>query len=235
MRSASVRALLLATAALCLAGCSSERHVTRPRPAPPPADSPSNAVRLFEWGWNRRNLDAFHDVLAKDFRFVFSPADSAGNGFQDHPFDRDTMLLVLQHLFVGGGTQPPATRIALNFDPVLYPLPDSRPGRDPEWHKEIVTRVDLTIKIGDELEYRIMGTARFFVVRGDSAVIPADLVAEGVGPDPRRWYIQQWNDETLSGGAAILRALPAVPGPASQTTWGDVLVLYRPVPVAPRH
>ena len=232
MRSASVRALLVAVVVLCLAGCSTEHRVTGPLPwQPPAANSPSNAIRLFEWGWNHRDLGAFRDVLTGDFRFVFALGDSAGNQFRDDPIGREDLLACLEHLFTGGGSSPPATSITLNLDPTLRALPDSRPGKNPTWHKEIVTSVDLTIKTGGDQEYRIMGNARFFVVRGDSAVIPAELA---VGPDSTRWYIQQWNDETLMGAGGTLRALPAMPQPAHNTTWGDVLALYCQVPGAAR-
>ena len=59
--------------------------------------------------------------------------------------------------------------------------------------------MDLTIKTEDDQEYRIIGNARFFVVRGDSALIPQEL---GFKPDSNRWYIDQWRDETLGGPAA---------------------------------
>ena len=60
------------------------------------------------------------------------------------------------------------------------------------------------------------------MVRGDSAAIPAEL---GFGPDSTRWYIERWEDETLSSGS---RTLPvAAPQPARNTTWGMILTLYR--------
>jgi hypothetical protein len=234
VRSASFRAAFVGVVALALSGCSIEHHVTGPLPVRAPLpNSPSNAIRLFEWGWNRRDLGAFRKVLAGDFRFVFALGDSAGGQFHDDPIGRTEMLGILEHLFVGGGSVPPATSIVLAFDPTLLPLPDSRPGLDPEWHREIVTSVDLTIKTEAGAEYHIEGNARFFVVRGDSAVIPADLAAKGIGHHSTRWYIQQWNDETLQGGT-LLRARPALPQPARNTTWGDILALYYPVPGSPR-
>lgn len=234
MRSAAICALL-AAAVLCLTGCSTEHHVTGPLPARAPmaprADSPSNAIRLFEWGWEHRDLGAFRDVLAGDFLFVFTLGDSAGYPVRHAPFGREQMLLCLTHLFVGGGSAPPATSIALTLDPTLRALPDSRVGKNGKWHKEIVTSVDLTIKLEDLTEYRVTGYARFFVVRGDSAVIPGDLVAE---PDSTRWYIDQWNDETLGGAARTLQALPVAPLPTGNATWGEILALYYQAPRVPR-
>ena len=235
MRSTAVRALLAAVLALVLFGCSVEHHVTGPlpwQPQPPVANSPVNAIRLFEWGWNHRDLETIKSLLTDDFRFVFALGDSAGNAFRDDPFVRDDMLGCLERLFTGGGSMPPATSIQLVLDPTLRALPDSRPGMNPGWHKEIVTSVDLTIKTAGDSEYRITGNARFFVVRGDSALIPQEL---GLEPDSTRWYIQQWNDETLTGAGALLRALPAMPQPTDNPTWGQLLALYYQAPGAPRH
>jgi hypothetical protein len=238
MRAAFVRILIVAIAALGLAGCASEHRVTGPLPArptaPPSPDSPANAIRRFEWGWNNREPESFRQLLAGDFRFVFALGDSAGNAFRDDPIGREEMLVCLQHLFVTGGVAPRATSIVLTLDPALVPLPDSRPGRDPKWHKEILTSVDLTIRTEDLDEFRVTGNARFFVVRGDSAVIPAELAAEGAGPDSTRWYLQEWRDETLTAGGTTLRTSPALPQGGHNTTWGDILALYSLVPGAAR-
>ena len=231
MRSTSARALLVAVVALVLSGCSVEHRVTGPfpwQPQPPVADSPTNAIRRFEWGWNRRDLGRLENLLTDDFRFVFALGDSAGNVFRDDPFGREELLVCLRNLFTGGGSAPPATSIQLVLDPTLRALPDSRPGKHPVWHKEIVTSVDLAIVTADGAEYRIMGNARFFVVRGDSALIPQ---GSGLEPDSTRWFIQQWNDETLSGAGSVgpKRAVPPdllVPQPTHNTTWGQVLALY---------
>jgi hypothetical protein len=237
MKSAFFRAALVAGVALLLSsGCSVEHHVTGPLPVRRPvANSPGNAIRVFEWGWNHRNQDSFRHVLAGDFQFVFALGDSAGQLFPGARIGRDELLEILGYMFVGGGPTPRATSVVLLLDPTLRVLPDSRLGKDPAWHKEILSAVDFTLRTEDGAEYRLAGNARFFVVRGDSAVIPADLVTEGVVPDSTRWYIDQWHDETLQG--AGLRASPAdlqAPLPARNSTWGQILALYRPPPVLAR-
>ena len=167
---------------------------------PPEPNTPQGVIRLFEWCWNNRDIALYKEIFTADFRFEFSLGDSAGNTFREHPVDRETELTIAQNLFVGGGAEPPASSIVLHLDPTLRPLSDSRPGKNPKWHKEIVTSVDLTINT-EAQEFRIMGNARFFVVRGDSALIPKEL---GFKPDTTRWYIDQWNDETLTGlGGAV--------------------------------
>jgi hypothetical protein len=238
MRSAFFRAALVAGVALVLSGCSTEDRVTGPLPVrsplPPAASTPSNAIRLFERGWTHRDPDAFREILAGDFRFNFAQRDSSGNPFRADPIGRDELLGILDHLFRGGGSAPPATRVCLVMDPALRPLPDSRPGKNPAWHQVIVTSVDLTIQTAGGPEYRVLGSARFFVARGDSAVIPADLAAQGVRPDPTRWYIDRWEDETFPEGRALPRAVPAMLQPEFSASWGYVLALYHQIPGALR-
>ena len=239
MRSAFFRAAFVAVAALILSGCSVEHRVTGPLPIRPPvapvANSPTNAIRVFEWGWNNRRQDSFRHVLAGDFQFIFAAGDSAGQFFPGARIDRDHLLEILGYMFVGGGTAPRVTSVVLALEPTLLVLQDSRPGKDPNWHKEIVSSAVITILTEAGEEYRATGYERFFEVRGDSATIPADLVTEGVVPDSTRWYIDEWQEEYAG---ALPRALPAdlqAPLPAGSTTWGRILALYRPPPVLPRH
>lgn len=206
VRAWAVALLLLGCAGGCSKPVSPVIVSTDVVPAPPTPDSPQNAVRFFEWCWSNRGINVYGRILSDDFRFIFALGDSAGNPFRDDPVTREMELNVARNLFlVGGDSAPPATSISLPMDPTLRVLPDSRPGKNAKWHKEIATGVDLTVKTEDGAEYRIMGNARFFVVRGDSALIPAEL---GFGPDSTRWYIDQWCDETWRWTGA------AVPDPA---------------------
>jgi hypothetical protein len=213
----------------CAGGCAKPFRpvVSSTLVAPAPtANSPKNAIRLFEWGWDNRDITRYEQVFAADFRFLFALGDSAGNEFRDDPFDREIELDVARHLFVGGGAVAPATSIVLNLDPTLLALADSRPGKNPRWHREIVTSVDLIVRVEDGTEYRILGNARFFVVRGDSALIPPEL---GVGPDSTRWYVDQWNDETLPGAGAVAagRVVTTAVASTHAVTWGQLKALYR--------
>jgi len=216
--------------ALALAGCGGGSKSTAPVvPTPPSPNSPTNVVARFAWGWNHLDKESFRQILTGDFTFAFAAADSAGNPFPNHGFGRDTLLTCAQHIFSGGGTEPKATRITLTLDPALIVVNDSRTGKNPGWHKQITTSVNLYIK-ADTSEYRIGGNARFFVVRGDSAVIPADLAAQGVVPDASRWYMDRWEDQTLSviGPAPPARATyPARPTATHSTSWGAILALYK--------
>jgi hypothetical protein len=213
MRRHGARAALSALLLLGLWGCFNPFN---PRIAPtqgvyipPPApNSPQGVIRLFEWCWKNRDISLYKEIFTADFHFYFANGDSAGNRFRDPWVTREEELNIARNLFVGGGSAPPASSIYLNLDPTLNPQPDSRPGKNRKWHQEILTSVDLTINVeGSNTPYRIMGNARFFVVRGDSALIPTDL---GFKSDSTRWYVDQWNDETLQGaGNAAQRAAVA--------------------------
>lgn len=178
---------------------------------PPVPNRPEEVLRLFAWCWNHRAYPEYTEIFTDDFRFVFALGDSAGNVFRDDPVDREEELRIARNLFLGGGSEPPANRIVLGIDPTLRAVGDSRPGKDPGWHKEIVTNIDLDIST-DSQSFRVTGQARFFVVRGDSALIPQEMKDKGFGPDPNRWYIEQYNDETFSTIGA-----PSTPATASRT------------------
>jgi hypothetical protein len=181
-----------------------------PEAAPLP-DSPQGVLKLFKWCWENRAITEYEELFSQDYRFAFAQADTTGDAYQDRATTRDEDLRQTRNLFVGGAgsSQPPAQRIVLYFDANLIALPDSRPGKTSPWHKEVRTSVDLTIDVGTQV-YRVTGYARFFVVRGDSAKIPPDLVERGLHPDAGRWYIERWEDESGSGGTAAAAARPVV-------------------------
>jgi hypothetical protein len=58
------------------------------------------------------------------------------------------------------------------------------------------------------------------------------LIAEGHVPDSTRWWIDRWEDETVSNGAVPPGAVTRQPArseanPLSTTSWGSIKVLYR--------
>jgi hypothetical protein len=213
-----------------LPGCSGDSGkapVTRPAPQPGfVADSPVHALQLLAWSWQHQDLALFTSLLTDDFLFGCAATDSAGNAFQGHGLTRIDELESAHHLFTAGGVAPPATSILLRFDPNLIPQQDSRPGKQDQSHyQEIVTSVVLRIETLEE-SFQVTGAARFHLARGDVAAIPAELTAQGVQPDPGRWYIERWDDETVGSPAPertpSLRALPA-----KMTTWCSIKALYR--------
>ncbi len=215
MRRTGLLALLLAiTFAVGAAGCfnpfsprvSTERVASTPAPAP---NSPQNVIRLFAWCWQNRDPALYSEIFTADYSFVFAANDSAGNAYRDSPWIRDDEMSMSEHMFQGGTNQPPASDIQITIDNLLVPQPDTRPGRNPTYHKSISTSVNLKVTFdrnGTPDVWTINGRALFYVVRGDSAMIPEELKAKGFKADPTRWWIERWEDQTAGN-------LANLPGP----------------------
>lgn len=226
-------------------------HPRWPLPSPGPVpNSPANVLRLLEWCYNNRSPAPCRELFTEDFRWLCSPLDSTGAAWRDPPWTRDDELISTTHLFVGGSVdQPPASIIRLLFDRSFFVHPDpffthfpDNTLRDPSgvWHKSIRTTVTLQIGTDDGNWFEIRGHAAFYFVRGDSALIPEELRLRGFGPDPGRWYIRRWDDETLQDeglahtrpqaqGAAAVATQHAVldPQPVKNATWCRLKALYR--------
>lgn len=176
------------------------RGVSTPPPVP---NSAIKVVELFAWCWNNRAYQEYTEIFTEDFRFQFSEVDTAGTTGRNEFLTREEELAVARHLFIEGtATAPPATSITLDLDRNLIDDPDSRPGKHPKWHREISTTV--TLRIQTDQEYQVTGRARFFLVRGDSALIPDELKTS-FSPDTARWWIERWEDETAGGSGAAAR------------------------------
>ena len=184
------------------------QRVTTVAPSP---TSPQNAVKLFEWCWKNRGVEEYKELFTADYLFASATTDSAGNQTRDVLTRRDDEVETAQNMFVGTAERPPAAKISLSFDPNLVPFPDPRPGRNPIWHKTIRTSVQLTVEIEENNLLEVTGHALFFLTRGDSAAIPAELKSRGFRPDSLRWWIDRWEDETIGsgGGTAARRARPS--------------------------
>lgn len=204
--------LALVAAATGVSGCfnpfdplvSTTRVASTPAPAP---NTAANVIRLFEWCWKNRGIKEYEEIFTDDYRFVFAQGDSAGNAYRDAPYTREDELRSAAGLFVGTLDHEAASDIQLDLDKTLIALNDDRPGKDPGWHRSIRTKVNLKVTIdrgaGPEVN-EVNGYAKFYVVRGDSAAIPPELAARGFQPDPNRWWIERWEDETLpAGGTAV--------------------------------
>ena len=228
---ARVPAASLLAALLVLAGCSgriTDPHALLASLQPPRStsiapDSPKTLLDALAHAWNDLDPGQYPELFTDDYQFVFSSADSAGNPFRDRTLTREDELAIAEHLFVTGtASNPPAQKIVLTFDRTFIPEPDSRPGKTYPWHLEVKRNVVLSVDTPDRA-FRITGAARFFLVRGDSAAIPPDLAARGFRPDPNRWWIERWEDETLDTGASPADS----PTPTHTTTWGSLKALYR--------
>lgn len=209
--------LVFLTAAFAVAGCFNpfmptvlNERVTTVAPTP---TTPADAIRLFEWCWVNRGVEEYKELFTDDYVFQSAAVDSAGNGTRDVITRRTDEIETAENIFIGTAERAPASKITLNFDRNLVPFPDTRPGKDGKWHKTIRTSVDLKVEVGDGSALEVTGYALFYLTRGDSAAIPAELKARGFKPDSLRWWIDRWEDETLSPefrtGDGARRARPA--------------------------
>ncbi|MBI1799569.1 MAG: hypothetical protein HYR73_07745 [Candidatus Eisenbacteria bacterium] len=204
------------------------------KPAPLP-NSETGVIYLFQWCWRNRAYDEYQEIFTDDYRFDFAAGDTAGNLYREVPWRRTDELTTAQHLFVvGTPSNPPATNVTLDFTQDLSVDIDPRAGKgNTRFHRYITAQVDLHVYIPDG-SYEVRGPVYFYVIRGDSAIIPPELIRRGFRADSTRWWIERWVDGTLGTGAfAVTRppsthAVPAgvkdVPVPL---TFGKLKVLYR--------
>jgi hypothetical protein len=216
-------AISLALAALLAASCQRATGPTNtPGASPPVANTPVNALYLLDWSWDHRDVAGLRELFTDDFRFLFAMSDSAGNAFRDTLWLREDELIAAMNCF------EKASSLVLDLDRSPTTLPDDRPGKNPRWHKTIRTHAALraVVDLGRGPEViEVNGYARFYFVRGDSAMIPPELVAAGVTSDSTRWRIDRWEDETLPPGGTSAH-------PARQMSWGAFKSLFR-YPAAP--
>ena len=204
----------LALVATTLSGCFNpfvpdvlSQRVTTLAPRP---ESPEDAVRLFEWCWVNRGLEEYKGLFTDDYVFLSALPDSAGNGGRDVITRRTDEMDTAENMFIGTAEHAPAAKITLNFDRSLRSQSDTRPNHPDSLYKLIRTSVDLQVTVDDGNILEVSGHALFYLVRGDVAVIPPELIAAGVTKDRKRWWIERWEDETLpeAGGASARRAHP---------------------------
>jgi len=209
-------------------GCGND-HVVQPAglqdlgPAP---DSPANAVRLLEWIYNHKSIESYRRLLADDFRSSCSPTDSSGTQSRGTPWTRGDELTFATHLFIGGGALEPPVSIRVAYDRNFFVSPDPNDlswDASGRWHRSIRSALAVSIRTADGGAIEITGHANFFLVRGDSAVIPEELKLMGLGPDSTRWYLRRWDDETEPSGGAPVRAAQ----PSSPFTWCGLKSIYR--------
>jgi hypothetical protein len=208
-------------ALLWLAGCGVDtvRLPTAPAVLAPGDATPTEAVRLLEWSWNHKSVAAYRNLFTQDYRFAFSTLEPYG-AYAGDAWTREDEMAFATHLFVGGHPiEPPAIRISLRFDHYLLVRDDPRPGKNPDWHKLIWTSLSLVV-VDSSRETLITGFGNFYLVRGDSAAVPAEIIPLGYAADSTHWYIDRWEDDTASSGGG--RAMPT-----KNTTLGALKALYR--------
>lgn len=236
-RSRFMRMLAPALLALAAFGCSPWTGAVAPPPVDPrPArDTPAGVVHRLEWDWQHLDAADYATLLTGDFRFVPEISDSSGFGWTDEdPWNREIERLVALRMFDRAPAAPPVVNnVTLSFDRTMIPLPDPRPGKNSKWHRTIRTHVDLKVEVdrgGGSLDAQIVvGNALFYLVRGDSAVLTPDQILEGATRDSTQWWVQRWEDETLTSWS-----LAQSPTPARNFSWAMVKSAFLPSRLAPR-
>ncbi len=215
--------------ALALAGCSidwSPSRITAPAPTAPAASTPVGAVQRFIWANVHRSPEVYRALFTDDFVFRFADLDPAGAPYAGRPWVRDDELAYAQHLFLSSnGSQEVASEIALT---VLNVLTDRA---ERAWYGDSTRHRVVDLEYALEIRYAsgslpMRGTEQLHLVRGDVAMIPADLLAS---PDSTRWYIVRWDDlgYTMRTPPAPSRATGPAATLADLSTWGSVKALYR--------
>ena len=203
---------ILAALLPALAGCSTRIYLpVAPKPdEPPAAATPADALHRLAWSWKHRALDPCRDLFSCDYEFVFAPEDTIGRRFLGRPWTRPDELDFALHLFQTGSAQArPASYVALDMEDDPPALPDDRPGKSPRWHRRIETPFVAVVEAPGR-QFRVFGIERFYFVRGDSACIPQELRDRGYVPDSTRWWIERWEDNSVSARLMTLGAIKAL-------------------------
>jgi len=199
-------AAALGMGAVLAIGCATKIVAPPPVDEPPAASSPAGAVQRFAWGFNHQDVEVVGGLLTDDFQFSSAATDSAGNPTTEQRGDRSWFLASLAAL-------RDTSTAYWAIDEKLLPFPDSRPGKNPRFHKQIRTNV-----LGRLVE--INGDLLFFLTRGDSAAIPPELVSRGVRPDSTRWWLDRLEVERLGGGVSYATQA------SKQNTFGGLLETF---------
>ena len=220
---------LLVAAAFLLPGCSKDSPSAPVQAVAPTPDTPINAVRLLEWAWDHRVAADYAPILTADFAFVFSLDDAAGDHFPGRALTRDQELAAAGALFAGGVAGHPAAS-SVSFAPgaQLFDTPDPRPGKDPTWHRAVESRFDLTV-VADTTTYFARGGASFYLVRGDSAMLPPGPLERVAAGDTARWFLERLEERP----PVVISEGRAAPQPSRQVTWGYLKWFYLGSPAGP--
>ena len=208
----------LATFTLVVAGCSrTTGPVAPPAERAPEPNSPQNVLRSFEWAIAHRDLAAIAELITADFVFVTAGTDSWDEVSQR----REDLLEWFRELLVGTPEHPPAATISFHFDDELVPHRNPDPGRPDSLFQAVRTSLELEVVWQDGTMEVTSGHALFSLGRGDVVAIPDDLRARGVSPDPGRWWMTRWEDETIAPEARMTgetsRATPSAP--TTEVVW----------------
>ena len=204
----------LATFTLVVAGCSRTTEPVAPPPevAPEP-NTPQNVLRRLEWAVDRRDIEAIRELVTADFVSYSQGVDSAGNPTSEIVQRREDLVVWFQQLLVGTPEHPPAAEVSLRFDGNLLPQRDPRPGYVDSLFKTIRTSLEMSVVWQDGTLEETTGHALFFVARGDTVLVPEDLVRRGLKSDRSRWWMTRWDDQTIASEMPMAAGAPSAPEP----------------------
>lgn len=159
----------------------------------PAADSPFGLVLRIGAAYASRNLGAFSQALAQNYRFQFAEAELAAR----YPggFLRDDEIQSADHLFHGftgsdGIERPAARSIELTLDS-LYVAPDpAHPDSSEVYQIVVVPRTSLRIELESDGLLEVPPRLHVFrCVRGDAAVLD-----ESQSATAEDWYVCAWEE-----------------------------------------
>ena len=215
--------------AVFISACDTAHTVAPAPPVAPAATSPEAAVKVLEWGFNNRNVDAIAGLLPEGCSLESAELDTAGDSVVTDVWRRQDLLATFNAMFNGDTGAPAASKLRMNLGENLVAFPDDRPGRSGGIHRAVRSSLDVEVVTGEGNVYRPEGHLLCYVTRGDSAMIPPELVARGVQADSTRWWIDRIEDETTSSHSR--------PGlhttPSNVWSFGEVLLFWHHGPPRP--
>ncbi len=183
-------------------------------PLLPYNDTPRNTILRFESAYEYAVLLEYERLLTRDLRFHFSEqSDSALVALYGNDWDRDDEVESTFNLFQGSSNQhgdvlPWATAISMTL-PNFVDRADSTHADSLDHYRVVdVPTLRLQIAFSDSSNVDVAAHHRYYLVRGDAAVL-------GAGQDAasNRWYIRRWDE--LS------------PTDTTSTSWGALKATYR--------
>jgi len=170
-------------------------------PAPPDLSTPEAIVEQLQVAYRERDIEAYADLLAPEFRFYFQPVDAAGLGVESWDAEQDSTGT--DALF--GSNQVSSILVDLTYGAPQVP---TEVGFDPDVRKIRLTGVLLEVNQTNGTTLLVTDIQDMYFRPGRGAN----------GEDPDRWYLLEWRDLPSTARA------PTSPG--VDLTWGSIKSLF---------
>jgi len=170
-------------------------------PPPPDLSTPEAIVEQLQVAYRERDIEAYADLLAPEFRFYFQPQDADAIGEESWTANQDS---------IGTGAlfatrEVSAIRIALGHGAATDP---TESGFDPDVKKIRLNSVQLEVDLVDGVTLLVADLQDMYFRPG----------REANGEDPDRWYLLEWRD--LPSTVRVLKS------PGVELTWGSIKSLF---------